>query len=149
MDAKDKQKIYDAMLIRAWRKDAFVNDLRYWLKPYDIDILDPELKRTTKYMQQYVRRFVGTFLKPLSDRLFDTDPSQDIKTLAWLGASGLNSQNTDKALTNLMATSNRTERRQRLLGNLIRKDVLMDHAPNQGNIVKGRIKVKSIKSRHK
>jgi hypothetical protein len=31
-----------------------------------------------------VRVFVGTFLKPLADRLWDTDPSQDVKTLDWM-----------------------------------------------------------------
>jgi hypothetical protein len=96
MDKEQKQRIYDAMLIRAWRKDVTVERLRLWLRPYNICILDEDLIRTTSYIPQRVVRFVGIELKPLSDKLFDGDPADDLKILNWLGKSNLRCQKTNR-----------------------------------------------------
>jgi hypothetical protein len=96
VNKEEKQRIYDAMLIRAWRKDVTVERLRLWLRPYNICILDEDLIRTTSYIPQRVVRFVGIELKPLSDKLFDGDPADDLKILNWLGKSNLRCQKTNR-----------------------------------------------------
>jgi hypothetical protein len=81
----DRQRIYDAMLIKAFRSDITIGYLYYWLKPYNIAPPDKDLLRQPPMANKMsVRVFVGTFLKPLADRLWDTDPSQDVKTLDWM-----------------------------------------------------------------
>ena len=74
----DKQRLYDAMLIKAFRADATVGHLWWWLKGLGIEIPDKTLKRQPPTNKMRVQSFVGTFLKPLADRLWDTDRSQDI-----------------------------------------------------------------------
>ena len=96
MNKEEKQRIYDAMLIKAWRKDITCDRLRYWLRPYNICITDPELIRTPKWLPIRVAVFVGAELKPLSDKLFDGNPADDIKILNWLGKSGLKCQKTNR-----------------------------------------------------
>jgi len=100
MTKEEKQRIYDALLIRAWRKDVTLNEVRFWLKPYNICITDKDLIRTSPYIPQRVVRFVGVELKPLSDKLFDGDPANDINVLNWLGKSGLRCQNTERVRRN-------------------------------------------------
>lgn len=78
------QRIYDAMLIKAFRKDITLGMLSVWLKPYNITVPDPRLKRQPQYTKIRVQTFVGHYLKPLADRLWDTDPKHDIKTLDWI-----------------------------------------------------------------
>lgn len=81
----DKQRIYDAMLIKAFRSDITIGYLYYWLKPYQIEPpVDGLMRQPPRANKMSVRVFVGTFLKPLADRLWDTDPSQDAKTLDWM-----------------------------------------------------------------
>jgi len=81
----DRQRIYDAMLIKAFRSDITIGYLFYWLKPYNITPPDKNLLRQPPMANKMsVRVFVGTFLKPLADRLWDTDPSADVKTLDWM-----------------------------------------------------------------
>ena len=81
----DRQRIYDAMLIKAFRSDITIGYLYYWLKPYQIEPPERGLMRQPPMANKMtVRVFVGTFLKPLADRLWDTDPSQDVKTLDWM-----------------------------------------------------------------
>lgn len=98
MTKEEKQRIYDAMLIRAWRKDVTLNEVRYWLRPYDICPTDPDLIRTKNLSSMRVQVFVGAELKPLADKLFDHKPVDDIKILNWLGKSGLRCQRTDREL---------------------------------------------------
>lgn len=100
MTKEEKQRIYDALLIRAWRKDVTLNEIRYWLKPYNICITDKDLIRTSSFMPQRVVRFVGAELKPLSDKLFDGEPTNDINVLNWLSKSGLRTQNTERIRNN-------------------------------------------------
>lgn len=90
----DKQRIYDAMLIKAFRKDATLWDMMRWLKVYDITVPDKSLKRQPRYTKMRVQSFVGFYLKPLADRLWDTESTQDIKTLDWI--KNLDCQDTSK-----------------------------------------------------
>jgi len=81
----DRQRIYDAMLIKAFRSDITIGYLYYWLKPYQIEPPERGLMRQPPMANKMtVRVFVGTFLKPLADRLWGTNPSQDVKTLDWM-----------------------------------------------------------------
>lgn len=118
MNKAQKQKIYDAMLIRAWRKNANMDDLRFWLKPYDICVTDPDLIRTTAYMLQSVQRFVGIYLRPLSDRLFDGEPANDLRILNWLATSGLRCQATNRLEKNDKQTNKRNIKKEKELFNL-------------------------------
>lgn len=82
----DKQRIYDAMLIKAFRKDIRMTDLERWLKPYQIKLAEDNLMRVPKYIwwPGRVQEMVGRYMKPLADRLWDTDKSKDIDTLNWM-----------------------------------------------------------------
>lgn len=80
----NKQRNYDALLIRAFREDITLTQLYYWLKPYEIKIPDPDLLRQPPPTKMRVRVFVASFLRPLADRLWDTERSDDIKTLDWM-----------------------------------------------------------------
>ena len=84
----DKQRIYDAMLIKAFRKDVLVLHLNEWLKVYDIDMIrDKRLyKRIPEYLyyKKRVQEMVGDYMKPLANRLWDTTRADDIKTLDWM-----------------------------------------------------------------
>jgi hypothetical protein len=82
----DKQRIYDAMLIKAFRAGIRMTDFEKWLAPYEIKLMDRKLKRIPKKITwvEQVRVMVANNMKPLADRLWDTDKSQDIKTLDWM-----------------------------------------------------------------
>lgn len=82
----NKQRIYDAMLIKAFRAGIRMTDLEKWLAPYDIKLMDRQLKRIPKKIgwAEQVRVMVANNMKPLADRLWDTDKNQDIKTLDWM-----------------------------------------------------------------
>ncbi len=84
----DKQRIYDAMLIKAFRSDVLVGQLNYWLKVYDINMIRDKnvLKRIPEYlyMGKRVQEMVGDYMKPLANRLWDTTRADDIKTLDWM-----------------------------------------------------------------
>jgi hypothetical protein len=118
---EEKQRIYDAMLIRAWRKDVTMERLRLWLRPYNICIMDEDLIRTTQYIPQRVVRFVGIELKPLSDKLFDGDPADDLKVLNWLGKSGLRCQKTNRLDVNEKRSTKRSVEKNTSLINLTRE----------------------------
>jgi hypothetical protein len=82
----NKQRIYDAMLIKAFRAGIRMTDLERWLIPYEIKLMDRQLKRIPKKIAwaEQVRVMVANNMKPLANRLWDTDKSQDIKTLDWM-----------------------------------------------------------------
>lgn len=82
----DKQRIYDAMLIKAFRAGIRMTELEKWLTPYEIKLMDRKLKRIPKKIAwaEQVRVMVANNMKPLANRLWDTDKSQDIKTLDWM-----------------------------------------------------------------
>jgi hypothetical protein len=118
---EEKQRIYDAMLIRAWRKDVTMERLRLWLRPYNICIMDEDLIRTTPYIPQRVVRFVGIELKPLSDKLFDGDPADDLKILNWLGKSNLRCQKTNRLDLNEKRSTKRSVKKNTSLINITRE----------------------------
>ena len=82
----NKQRIYDAMLIKAFRADITMGQLRAWLKPYDIDISDGTFERCPEMILCFLRVQVmcGAHMRNLADRLWDTEKSEDIKTLDWM-----------------------------------------------------------------
>ena len=136
----DKQRIYDAMLIKAFRADVTVGMLWYWLKVYKIDIPNPELKRQPPSVKMRVQSFVGHYLKPLADRLWDTDKVHDIKTLDWM--ANLESQRTGGyERENLKRRSNLDRRRSGVL----RASYEGTKQNNQWNVTKGKTRVRRVK----
>lgn len=121
MTKEEKQRIYDAMLIRAWRKDVTMDTLRFWLRPYDLCVTDEDLIRTSKYLPQRVVRFVGQQLKPLGDKLFDGDPTKDIDILNWLTKSNLKCQNTERIMHVEVMQARRQVKKEQAL-NIYMKD---------------------------
>lgn len=125
-DIAKRQRIYDAMLIRAFRKDVTLGVLWHWLKPYEISPPDDALKRQPPPVKMTVRVFVGSYLKPLADRLWDTDPSQDIKTLDWM--RGLMKQDTgskyNSERSQLIRQSKRDDNKRKLLGRKLQGEML-------------------------
>ena len=110
----NKQRLYDAMLIKAFRADKTVGILWYWLKGLGVEIPDDTLRRQPPSYKMRVQTFVGHYLKPLADRLWDTDRSQDIKTLDWM--ANLDCKRTgSQELGNLKRKSNIDRKRQGLL----------------------------------
>ena len=79
----NKQRIYDAMLIKAFRADINMSTLRSWLKPYDIEISDGTYKRCPEnfYGLLRVQVMIGQHMRNLADRLWNTEKIDDIKTL--------------------------------------------------------------------
>lgn len=139
----DRQRIYDAMLIKAFRSDITLGYLYYWLKPYQIE--PPEeglLRQPPRASKMSVRVFVGTFLKPLADRLWDTDQSQDVKILDWM--KGLECQQNraiDYERKKLRRETVIDQGRIKLLGqNLSRKN-----SSNQWHVTKPKANVRRVK----
>lgn len=134
----DKQRIYDAMLIMAFRKDVRMTDLDQWLKPYGIKLDQEGFMRVPKsvFWPGRVQEMVGRHLKPLADRLWDTQQSDDIKTLDWM--KNLKCQNTNwrdsKERGELKKDSNNARRKTKILAEAIAGD--KRKLSNQWNIVK-------------
>lgn len=82
----EQQRVYDAMLIKTFRADKRMSELGNWLKPWGIDLQKHDLKRCPKsvYWVERVQEMVGRFMRPLADRLWDTEKSQDVATLNWM-----------------------------------------------------------------
>lgn len=136
----DRQRIYDAMLIKAFRADKTLGMLWYWLKVYQIEIPDETLKRQPPKANLRVQVFVGAYLKPLADRLWDTDKSNDIKTLDWM--ANLECQRTGiDVLKNLNRKSNNDRRRQAYL----REKIENTRASWQWGVTKGKTKTRRVK----
>lgn len=136
----DRQRLYDAMLIKAFRADKTVGILWYWLKGLGIEIPDKTLRRQPPSSKMRVQSFVGHYLKPLADRLWDTDKSQDIKTLDWM--AGLDSKLTgSREIEKLKRESNTDRRRQGLLY----QDMQRYKTSNQWHITKSNAKVRRKK----
>lgn len=139
----DRQRIYDAMLIKAFRSDITIGYLYYWLKPYQIEPPEEGLMRQPPMANKMtVRVFVGTFLKPLADRLWDTDPSQDVKTLDWMrGLQCQQNRAIDYERRKLRREVTIDEGRTKLLGqNLDRKN-----PSNQWGVTKPKTNIRRVK----
>ena len=140
----DKQRIYDALLIKAFRADVTLNDLRFWLKPYDIGIQDPNLKRQPPPVSKMrVQIFVGWYLKPLADRLWDTEKVHDIKTLDWMAK--LESQNTNRINQNEKQNLVRRNAKDRRRGAFLHEKSDAQKASNQWNVTKSGNKTRRAK----
>ena len=116
----DKQRIYDAMLIKAFRSDIRMTDLEKWLVPYDIKLMERKLKRIPKkiWWVEKVRVMVANNMRPLSDRLWDTDKSKDIETLNWMANINCSNPSYDKVSVEkqmLKKKSNADRRRNGIL----------------------------------
>ena len=143
MTKEEKQRIYDAMLIRAWRKDVTMDTLRLWLRPYDICVTDKDLIRTSHYMPQRIVRFIGSQLKPLSDKLFDGNPTDDINILNWLGKSGLRCKNTERIKTNDMQNIRNAIKKDKNLNELFKNGL-----QNRKEEIKLKVPRRSLTSKH-
>ena len=130
----DPQRIYDAMLIKAFRADITFMQMWYWLKPYNIRIPDPELKRQPPVLKMRVQAFIGAYLKPLADRLWDTDRTHDIKTLDWM--ANFDSQNTERRMRDDIAKLKRENKKDRRRTAILRENIEGQRLNNQWNVTK-------------
>jgi len=130
----DPQRIYDAMLIKAFRADITLMQMWYWLKPYNIRIPNKTLKRQPPILKMRVQAFVGSHLKPLADRLWDTDKTQDIKTLDWM--ANLNNQNTAQRISNDITKLKKQNTNDRRRSAILRENLEGQRRSNQWNVVK-------------
>lgn len=106
----NKQRIYDAMLIKAFRADIRMTDLEKWLAPYDIKLMEINLKRIPKKIgwAERVRVVVARNMKPLADRLWDTEKSKDIETLDWMANINCSNPSYDKVLAERQRLKNKS-----------------------------------------
>jgi hypothetical protein len=83
---KQQQRIYDAMLIKTFRENKRMAELGNWLKPWNIDLLTHDFERCPEniWWPERMQEMVGRYMRPLADRLWDTERSQDIITLDWM-----------------------------------------------------------------
>jgi hypothetical protein len=132
----DRQRLYDAMLIKAFRQDKTVGQLWWWLKGLGIEIPDKTLLRQPPTSKMRVQTFVGIYLKPLADRLWDTDRNKDIETLTWM--ANLNSQQTGGRERNSLMRQSRIDRVRQ---GLLHHDFERHHASNQWHVTKGKIRI--------
>lgn len=132
----DKQRIYDAMLIKAFRAGIRMTELEKWLAPYDIKLMDRQLKRIPKKIgwAEQVRVMVANNMKPLADRLWDTDKSQDIKTLDWMSNIECNFIN-DKVLSERQ-TLKKKSNADRRKGGILFENWESQKRTNQWNVTK-------------
>lgn len=139
----DKQRIYDAMLIKAFRSDITLGYLYYWLKPYQIaPPVEGLMRQPPRANKMSVRVFVGTFLKPLADRLWDTDPSHDVKTLDWMkNIECQQSRAIDYERRKLRRDTAIDYKRTRLLGRKLDRQNLS----NQWHVTKPKTKIRRAK----
>ena len=130
----NKQRVYDAMLIKGFRKDVTMGMVNYWLRPYNIKTPDPELKRQPPPINIRARVFVGEWLKPLADRLWDTQPDQDIKTLDWMAKlENQRSYKVQRELNNVRRKTMLDEGR----GNLLAQNIERKRESSQWHVTKG------------
>ena len=139
----DKQRIYDAMLIKAFRKDVTTGMLNYWLRPYDINIPDPELKRQPPANNMRVQSFVGIYLKPVADRLWDTDKSKDVETLDWM--QQFKCEDTNHARKKEIEQNRWQQRKQKALTYAIKTTLYNQHTGNQWGVTKAPVRIRRVK----
>jgi len=92
----EMQRAYDAMLIKTFRADKRMVDVMRWLEPWGVDLQKHALKRcpNSVYYMERVQEMVGRYMRPLADRLWDTERSQDVATLNWMTKIQLGKANT-------------------------------------------------------
>ena len=130
------QRIYDAMLIKTFRADKRITELGNWLKPYEIDLQRHNLKRCPKsvFWAERVQEMVGRFMRPLADRLWDTDKTQDVSTLNWMVKIQLGKQDrrwdTERKALKKKSNADRTK------AGLLREDYEKNLRNNQWKVTK-------------
>lgn len=139
-----KQKNYDAMLIRAFREDITLQKLYYWLKPYNISLPDPELKRQPPPVKMRVRVFVGSYLKPLADRLWDTERDQDIKTLNWMVNLECD-RRFGLSFKNELRNAQLETHHNNMKGAILRHAIGIQQASNQWDVTKSNLRRKRLR----
>jgi len=81
---KPDQRFWDAMIIRSWQNFDSCNKLKDWCHsefgclPYELG-----LKRT-EHCFGAVRAWVATYMKPLSDKLWDLPMNRHVELLDWM-----------------------------------------------------------------
>lgn len=130
------QRIYDAMLIKTFRADKRMSELGNWLKPYEIDLQRHNLKRCPKsvYWVERVQEMVGRFMRPLADRLWDTERSQDVATLNWMVKIQLGGQ--DRRWDNERAAMRKKSNADRVKAGLLRGEYESHLRNNQWKVTK-------------
>lgn len=130
------QRIYDAMLIKTFRADKRMTELSNWLKPYEIDLQRHNLKRCPKsvYYFERVQEMVGRFMRPLADRLWDTERSQDVATLNWMVKIQLGKQ--DRRWDNERKALKKKSNADRIKAGLLREDYEKNLRNNQWKVTK-------------
>lgn len=130
------QRIYDAMLIKTFRADKRMAELSNWLKPYEIDLQRHNLKRCPKsvYYFERVQEMVGRFMRPLADRLWDTDKTQDVSTLNWMVKIQLGKQ--DRRWDNERLAMKRKSNADRVKAGLLRGEYETHLRNNQWKVTK-------------
>lgn len=138
----DKQRIYDAMLIKAFRSDVLMGTLNYWLKVYDIDLIrDKHLyKRIPEYlyMGKRVQEMVGDYMKPLADRLWDTTRADDIKTLDWMQRIECIRRKEIKPKIEESAKESRQRLAEIRINKLVAENIKAEKRMNQWGVTKGK-----------
>lgn len=130
------QRIYDAMLIKTFRADKRMTELGNWLKPYGIDLQKHDLKRCPKsvYWAERVQEMVGRFMRPLADRMWDTERSQDVTTLNWMAKIQLGKA--DTKWDNERAKIRRESNRDRKFTGVLRDNLEAQKRSNQWKVTK-------------
>jgi hypothetical protein len=136
----DRQRTYDALLIKAFRQDKTVGQLWFWLRGLGIEIPDKTLLRQPPTSKMRVQTFVGLYLKPLADKLWDTDRSKDIETLNWMAK--LQCQKTGKDDSAELKRKSRLDRQRQ---GLIHEGLMQTQATNQWHVTKANIRMKRVK----
>lgn len=130
------QRIYDAMLIKTFRADKRMTELGNWLKPWGIDLQKHDLKRCPKsvYWSERVQEMVGRFMRPLADRLWDTEKTQDIATLDWMAKLQLGKE--DRKWDSERAKMRRESNLNRKFGGVLRENFERHNRNNQWKVTK-------------
>lgn len=133
---KKMQRTYDAMLIKTFRENKRMSELGNWLAPWGIDLQKHSLKRCPKnvYWPERIQEMVGRYMRPLADRLWDTDRSQDIATLDWMVKIRLGGQ--DRKWDNERAALKRTSNLDRSRAGHLREDYEKHLRNNQWHVTK-------------
>jgi hypothetical protein len=138
----DKQRIYDAMLLKAFRADVLMGTLNYWLKVYDIDIIRDKnvYKRIPEhvYLNKRVQEMVGQYMKQLADRLWDTTKADDIKTLDWMQKLDCVSRKETKTNDTEKAKLSRQRLADIRINKLVAENIKAEKRMNQWGVTKGK-----------
>lgn len=132
----EQQRVYDALVIKAFRADKRMIDIINWIKPWGVDLQKHNLKRCPKsvYFMERVQEMVGRFMRPLADRLWDTDRSQDVATLNWMAKIKLGQQ--DRKWDNERAAMRKKSNADRVKAGLLRGEYETHLRNNQWKVTK-------------